>query len=250
MMSFDTERKIAEHLFSKREDDFEHASFDREVAFYESICSGNMELVKVFMKPLFCEGCGILSEDFLRNLKYHMVVLAAMIARYCINGGMTPEESYSLSDFYIMKTDKCQTESEIRAVHVEMIEGYTNKMRQIKLSGVYSKQIVRAIDYVICHLHNRISLEETAERLKISSSYLSRLFKKETRIAFGEYVNKLKIEEAASLLLYTEYTDTEISSLLGFSSQSYFIKIFKKYTGTTPKKYKKQYNISIIQTTG
>lgn len=250
MMSFDTERKIAEHLFSKREDDFEHASFDREVAFYESICSGNMELVKVFMKPLFCEGCGILSEDFLRNLKYHMVVLAAMIARYCINGGMTPEESYSLSDFYIMKTDKCQTESEIRTVHVEMIEGYTDKMRQIKLSGVYSKQIVRAIDYIICHLHNRISLEETAERLKISSSYLSRLFKKETGIAFGEYVNKLKIEEAASLLLYTEYTDTEISSLLGFSSQSYFIKIFKKYTGTTPKKYKKQYNISIIQTTG
>lgn len=250
MMSFDTERKIAEHLFSKREDDFEHASFDREVAFYESICSGNMELVKVFMKPLFCEGCGILSEDFLRNLKYHMVVLAAMIARYCINGGMTPEESYSLSDFYIMKTDKCKTESEIRAVHVEMIEGYTDKMRQIKLSGVYSKQIVRAIDYIICHLHNRISLEETAERLKISASYLSRLFKQETGIAFGEYVNKLKIEEAASLLLYTEYTDTEISSLLGFSSQSYFIKIFKKHTGTTPKKYKKQYNISIAQTAG
>ncbi len=250
MVDFDTERKIAEHLFSKREDNFEHASFDREVAFYESICSGNMELVKVFMKPLFCEGCGILSEDFLRNLKYHMVVLAAMIARYCINGGMTPEESYSLSDFYIMKTDKCRTESEIRAVHVEMIEGYTNKMRQMKLSGVYSKQIVRAIDYIICHLHNRISLEETAEHLKISSSYLSRLFKKETGIAFGEYVNKLKIEEAASLLLYTEYTDTEISNLLGFSSQSYFIKIFKKHTGTTPKTYKKQYNISIMQTAG
>lgn len=250
MVDFDTERKIAEHLFSKREDNFEHASFDREVAFYESICSGNMELVKVFMKPLFCEGCGILSEDFLRNLKYHMVVLAAMIARYCINGGMTPEESYSLSDFYIMKTDKCRTESEIRAVHVEMIEGYTNKMRQMKLSGVYSKQIVRAIDYIICHLHNRIFLEETAEHLKISSSYLSRLFKKETGIAFGEYVNKLKIEEAASLLLYTEYTDTEISNLLGFSSQSYFIKIFKKHTGTTPKTYKKQYNISIMQTAG
>ena len=208
-----------------------------------------MELVKVFMKPLCCEGCGILSEDFLRNLKYHMVVLAAIIARYCINGGMTPEESYNLSDFYIMKTDKCKTESEIRAVHIEMIEEYTNKMRQIKLNGVYSKQIVRAIDYIICHLHNHISLEETAEHLKISTSYLSRLFKKETGTAFGEYVNKIKIEEAASLLLYTEYTDTEISNLLGFSSQSYFIKIFKKHTGTTPKKYKKQYNISIIQTT-
>ena len=247
-MSIETEKKVAEHLFLKREDDFEHSSFDREIAFYDSICSGNMELVKVFMKPLFCEGCGILSDDFLRNLKYHMIVLAAIIARYCINRGMTPEESYSLSDFYIMKTDKCQTESEVRKVHVEMIDGYTNKMRQIKLGGVYSKQIVRAIDYMICHLHSHISLEETAKHLKISASYLSRLFKQETGVFFGDYVNKLKIEEAASLLLYTEYNDAEISSLLGFSSQSYFIKIFKKQMGTTPKKYKKQYNISIMQT--
>ena len=245
-MGFETEKKLAEHLFSQREDDFEHSSFDREIAFYESICSGNMKLVKVFMKPLCCEGCGILSEDFIRNLKYHMVVLAALIARYCIKGGMTPEESYNLSDYYIMKTDKCKTESEIRAVHYEMIEGYTNKMRQIKLRGVYSKQIVHAVDYIICHLHSRILIEDTAEYLRISPSYLSRLFKKEIGVSFGEYVNKLKIEEAASLLLYTEYSDTEISNLLAFSSQSYFIKVFKKYMGTTPKKYKKQYTISAL----
>ena len=242
-MSFETEKTISEHLFSKREDDFEHASFDREIAFYESICSGNMEFVKVFMKPLFCEGCGILSTDHIRNLKYHMVVLAALIARYCIKGGMTPEESYDLSDFYIMKTDKCQTEKEIRAVHIEMIEAYTNKMRYIKFRGIYSKQIVRAIDYIICHLHSRIFLVDVAEHLKISSEYLSRLFKKETGISFGEYVNRLKIDEAASLLLYTEYSDTDISNLLAFSSQSYFIKIFRKYKGITPKKYKKQYDI-------
>ena len=80
-MSVETEKMIAEHLFSKRENDFEHTSFDREIAFYESICSGNMELVKVFMKPIFCDGCGVLSEDFLRNLKYHLVVLAAIVAR-------------------------------------------------------------------------------------------------------------------------------------------------------------------------
>lgn len=242
-MSFETERKIAEHLFSQREDDFKHASFDREIAFYESICSGNMKLVRAFMKPLCSEGCGILSEDFLRNLKYHMVVLAALIARYCIKGGMTPEESYNLSDFYIMKTDKCKTEVEIRSVHLEMIEGYTNKMQQIKLRGVCSKQVVHAVDYIICHLHSRILLDEVADYLHLSSAYLSRLFKKEMGISFGEYVNKLKIEEAASLLLYTEYSDTEISNLLAFSSQSYFIKVFRKYIGTTPKKYKKQYDI-------
>lgn len=240
------EKSIASYLFSQHEENFEHASFDREIAFYESICSGNMELVNVFMQPLFFEGCGILSEDSLRNLKYHLVVLAALIARACINGGMTPEDSYSLSDYYINKADRAATEKEIRAIHREMIEGYTNKMRNVKLSGICSKQIVHAIEYIICRLHSRILLEDAAAHLKISAAYLSRLFKTETGMAFSEYVNKLKIEEASSLLLFTEYTDLEISNLLCFSSQSHFIKVFRKFTGTTPKEYKKQYQLNHI----
>ncbi len=245
-MSEYSEKYIAKHLFSQREENFEHASFDREIAFYESICSGNSELVHIFMQPLFYEGCGILSEDHLRNLKYHFVVLAALVARSCINGGMSPEESYSLSDFYINKADKCRTEEELNEVHNEMIDGYTNKMRRIKLSGVCSKQIVHAIDYILTRLHQRILLEAAAESLRISPAYLSRLFKNETGMTFSEYVNKLKIEEAATLLLYTEQSDLEISNLLSFSSQSYFIKVFRKYMGITPKEYKKQYSLSRV----
>lgn len=242
-MDKNKEKTPAENLFTRNEEDFRHTSFDREIAFYESICSGNMELVRVFMKPLFCEGCGILSEDHLRNLKYHMVVLATMIARYCINGGMSPEESYSMSDFYIMKTDKCRTEPDIRKVHSEMIEAYTNRMFHIKLNGIFSKQVVKAIDYIICNIHSRVTLNDTAEHLGISPAHLSRLFHNETGETFSGYVNRLKIEEASSLLLYTERSDIEISNMLGYSSQSYFIKIFRKYTGFTPKKYKKQYRI-------
>lgn len=242
-MDENAEKVIAENLFIPREENTKHTSFDRELAFYESICSGNMELVRVFMKPLCSEGGGVLSEDSLRNLKYHMVVLAAMIARYCIRGGMSPEESYSMSDFYIMKTDKCRTEEEIHKVHSEMIEGYTNKMRRIKLTGVFSKQIVKAVDYIICNLHSRILLNDVAHHLKISPSYLSRLFRQETGETFSEYVNRLKIEEASSLMLYTECSDSEVSNMLAYSSQSYFIKVFQKYKGTTPKKYKKKYKI-------
>ena len=67
------------------------------------------------------------------------------------------------------------------------------------------------------------------------------VLKAETGIAFSNYVSKTKAEEAANLLTFSEYTDSEISNLLGFSSQSYFIKIFKKYLGVTPKEYKKRY---------
>lgn len=245
-MQEDTEKKIAKMLFQQREEDFEHASFDREIAFYESISSGNIELVKQFMQPLFFEGCGILSKDHIRNLKYHMVVLAALIARSCINGGMSPEEAYSISDFYINKTDVCSTENEIRLVHKEMIESYTERMRRLKINGVYSKQVVHAIDYINTRLHSRVFLENAAEHLKISPAYLSRLFRTETGMNFSDYVNKMKIEEAASLLLYTEYTDLEISALLCFSSQSHFIKVFKKFMGVTPKEYKKKYDLVLF----
>ncbi len=239
-MTQSSERMVAETLFSPPQDDFRHASFDREVAFYESVRSGDIELVRVFASPLFSEGCGVLSEDPLRNLKYHFIISTALIARSCINGGLSTEESYQMSDLYINRADKARSETEIRALHSEMIEGYTRRMRQVRLGGVYSKQIVRAVDHIVSHLHGRILINDTAAELGISPSYLSRLFKAETGLAFSDYVNRTKSEEAANLLLFSEYSDLEISNLFGFSSQSHFIRTFRKYMGVTPKEYKRR----------
>lgn len=236
--------QMTSHLFAHREDGFSYAPFDRETAFYESICSGNMELVKMFAAPLFCEGCGTLSKNYLQNLKYHFTITTALIARFCVNSGMTPEEAYSISDIYILKADECTEEDEIRSIHAAMIEDYTRKMRRVRTENVYSKRIVCAMDYISEHLHSRIRIEEAAEYLQINPAYLSRAFKAETGMTFTDYVNRKKVEEAAGLLSYSEYSDLEISNLLCFSSQSYFIKIFKKYIGMTPKDYKKKYRFN------
>ena len=58
-MKEESEKMIAEHLFSTREENFVHSSFDQEIAFYESICSGNIELVRMLATPLCSEGYGI-----------------------------------------------------------------------------------------------------------------------------------------------------------------------------------------------
>lgn len=242
-MSFESERKIARHLFSQREENFEHASFDCEMAFYESICSGDIVLVKMLATPLCSDGYGVLSKDLLRNLKYHFAISAALIARFCIKSGMTTETAYHMSDYYIMKADESNTQEEIHNAHMEMIENYTVKMRRVRNSRIYSKQIVKAIDYICAHLHSRIFLDDVAKYLKLSSAYLSRLFKSETGISFSDYVNRTKVESAANLLRFSEYSDLEISNLLCFSSQSYFIKIFRKYMKMTPKEYKKIFHM-------
>ena len=51
---------------------------------------------------------GKLSENKLQNIRYHFVVTTAMIARYCVHNGMEQEKAYGLSDFYILKMDKCK----------------------------------------------------------------------------------------------------------------------------------------------
>ncbi|MBQ8927304.1 MAG: AraC family transcriptional regulator [Oscillospiraceae bacterium] len=241
-MNTDSEKLLAHHLFAQREEQFVHASFDREVAFYESIGSGDMELVRVFATPLCSDpGCGVLSKDPLRNIKYHFVVSASIVARFCVRSGMTPEEAYQLSDFYINRADECRSIEEVRKVHWQMIETYTRHMRSVRTSAVFSKPVVCAMDYISDNLHSRIRLEDTAAHLHISSAYLSRLFKAETGMNFSDYVNRKKIEAAAGLLRYSEFSTLEISSLFAFSSQSYFIKIFRQYKGMTPKAYQKTY---------
>ena len=84
-------------------------------------------------------------------------------------------------------------------------------------------------------------IQEVADFLSLSVSYLSRLFKSEVGLNISEYIIKQKIKAAEGMLRSSSQSSTEISYILHFSSQSYFTKVFKKYTGMTPKEYQKLY---------
>ncbi|WP_256146664.1 helix-turn-helix domain-containing protein [Bacillus thuringiensis] len=73
--------------------------------------------------------------------------------------------------------------------------------------------------------------------------YLSTLFKNEVGMTLSEYIHREKVAEAKKLLTLTNYSLLEISTFLNFNNQSYFTKIFKKYTEVTPKQYRNQYTI-------
>ncbi len=236
-----TRKALADHLFIKREIGFSHAPFEREIAFYESVCSGSLETVKTLFTPLGGEGFGKLCENPLQNLKYHLVVSIAMITRFCINSGMSPEEAYSMSDIFIQETDACRSEEEIHDLHYNMTVEFTKRMRQIQSGTKYSRTTLQLLDYISDHLHERIFVEEIAAAVGKSVPYISRLFAKEMGTTLSDYITQKKIETAASMLQFSDYTALEISSFLSFSSQSYFIKQFKKYIGITPKEYRERF---------
>jgi AraC-like DNA-binding protein len=87
-----------------------------------------------------------------------------------------------------------------------------------------------------------LSLKGISETLQVHPAYLSREFSKYfDDLSFGDYIRKLRIDKAVQLLETTTHSLTEIAYLTGFSDQSHFTRIFKKYTGKNPSAYKKLY---------
>ena len=85
-----------------------------------------------------------------------------------------------------------------------------------------------------------LSLQQVSEELKINPAYLSREFSKYFEdLSFGEYIRKMRLEKAISLMETTHYSLTEIAYLTGFSDQSHFNRIFKKQMGMKASEYKK-----------
>jgi len=86
-----------------------------------------------------------------------------------------------------------------------------------------------------------LSLQQASDELEINPSYLSREFSKYfDNLSFGDYIRKLRIEKAITLIETTTYSLTEIAYLTGFSDQSHFNRIFKKQTGENPSAFRKK----------
>lgn len=239
-MKSDIEKALAKIEFENREDNRFHTPYDKEIEFYQTIKMGNTEEAMQMLRPFNSDGMGILSEDKLRNLKYHLIITIAFITRYCIEGGMEMEEAYNRSDIYIRRLDKFQAEEEIEALHKELVEDYSKRMRSIRKKTMYSRAIIVCLEYIYANLHKKITLELLAEEAKLSPSYLSKLFHKEVGISVSAYVMQKRIEAAEKMLRYTEFSSAEIANCLCFCSESHFISMFKRYVKVTPREYREQ----------
>lgn len=236
----DMKRALTHKEFLNREHMISHLPYDREMAFYKSIQRGDGHETWRLFKPLDDEGLGVLSRDRLRNLKYHLIITIAFITRYCIEGGLEMEEAYNLSDIYILRVDACTTESQIHDIHREAVEAYVKRMQALLKRVRFSKPIMQCMDYIYDNLHTRIRLEELAEWVGLSPSYLSKLFRKEVGSTITGYVQEKKIDAAGNMLAFSDCSIAEISNYLCFSSESHFIEVFKKYTHMTPKEYRRR----------
>jgi two-component system, response regulator YesN len=95
-------------------------------------------------------------------------------------------------------------------------------------------------EYIQAHYHESLSLSDIAKHFHFSPSYLSNYFSTHSKEGFIEYLNRIRIEAAMTLLSQYDIPISKVSEQVGFSDHSYFCRVFKKQTGYSPSQYRRK----------
>lgn len=175
---------------------------------------------------------------------------AAMIYNICnyivgealLKINLSDEEISQVTDFSENKYKKTSTNQ-------DSLKAISNKKNN---NGLYSSHSLErdllnsreniilkpALDYIEKYYTRNISLNSMASLCNISTSYFSKLFRRTIGDNFSNYINRKRIKKARDLLETTDIPITNIALDLGFEDSGYFIKVFKKFEGVTPSKYR------------
>lgn len=148
-------------------------------------------------------------------------------------------EEYEQGSFYFEDVLRIK----IRELLLLFMREFASAPDRIRTDQIYEKYkllMTDAIRYIDENYCENLTLGDVCKHFAISKTYFCHLFKLMTDQTFTEYLTTLRIRAAMTMLEDHSRSITEISEKLGFSNTSYFSKIFKKYTGSLPKEYRKE----------
>lgn len=131
-------------------------------------------------------------------------------------------------------------ESYARVFLTKLIQKYgMEPTDQIAFSKSFtSKHYKRVLDYVSEEFGREISIESMAEKVGLSASHFSRLFKQTIGRTPHQFVMSYRVEQAKKMLANLERPKIEIALSCGFADQAHFSRVFKQIEGITPKEYR------------
>lgn len=124
---------------------------------------------------------------------------------------------------------------------IHLLRHYTSQ--SIKRSkpepGLGELKLNRVLDYINAHLEQEIQLADLAQVANFNPCYFTSLFKRSMGISPWQYIVQRRVERAKQLLKQHNHSISEIAIQCGFNSQSHFTYQFRKLTGVTPNKYRR-----------
>ena len=108
-------------------------------------------------------------------------------------------------------------------------------------------EVLRLKRYIRCHYDENLSMETLSGVAHLSANYLGSLFKQEEGISVSRFIEKVRIDAAAALLLSSNRKAGDIAKACGFSNTSYFGKCFRNIYGMSPTVFRETYKSSDLE---
>jgi AraC-like DNA-binding protein/ligand-binding sensor protein len=107
-----------------------------------------------------------------------------------------------------------------------------------------SPLVRRARAYIAGHHEDPVSLDEIAKAMHVSRFYFCKMFKKATGLTFTDYLSRIRVEKAKTLLLNPHLRVSEIAYMVGFQSLTHFNRMFRNLTGESPSHFRENGSLS------
>ena len=201
------------------------------------VARGNVDAVRNFKLPQVKATDAKGTHD--QNL-FEAVALVALATRAAVTGGLDYAEAFNVNNLYFKKLSRVTNDEDFIPLLSEILLHFAQRVKEASRRAPLeqtSPYIKRSVKYILLHLHSPIRLEEVSREVGLEPKYFSRLFVSLTGETFSSFVQRERVLEAKELLGNNDRTMAEISNALGFSSPSYFIKVFNRYVGETPGMY-------------
>ena len=238
--------KHSEKTYEEREEGRVHGTYLFEQRILNFIQNGDENGLEKFLETAentVAVQEGKLAENPIRQAKNIFIGWVTMVGKNAaIPGGLDVEQAYHLIDTYIQQCEKLQSEREILNLQYVMSIDFTRRVAKHKLPQGVSKEIYACTQFIGNHINEQIGANDVVQYSGKSRACLFKKFKAEMQIGIGQYISRRRIQEAQSLLRFTQKSLTEISAYLCFSSQSYFQNVFKAQTGMTPMEYRTKFS--------
>lgn len=207
-----------------------------EKQLHELIANGDKDGARALLNEIL--GYIYFSSDFeLSTIKARIIELIVLLSRATIDAGADMNEILLCNTGYLQHIEQLNSTEELSVWITGIMQRfirYSFDFTQVKHSDV----VYKVMQYVRTYYDRKLSLDELANHVYLSRSYLSSVFHEETGEGLFSYINRVRVEKSKVLLLDNEVSLAEIAGLCGFEDQSYFTKVFKKTVGISPKRYR------------
>lgn len=202
-----------------------------------TVREGQLDKAEAFVKEIIQKH--VMTEPF----SFHMtkcLIFDLMATLQKVNGEIRSANRQDAPDGVraMERLMQCQTVGEMQGQLYDMLKllcDYINNNREYSSNPLVDKVMKYVNDY---YQDENLNVSMVGEAFSMTPSYVSKLFKDHTGESLLDYINKTRLEQAKLLLTGEKYTVSEIAMMVGYNDVNTFHRIFKKFEGITPGRYR------------